>query len=250
MVTTSKGPVFTQAPASGIHEVLILSQDHDASWADLDDRQIGVVMSAVRDRMDAHAHSKVIRYSQVIVNWGRAAGASVEHPHGQLLGISFVPRELVDEQAGFSRFVGGCVLCATAELERTAGTRVIVEEEDALVVAPYWSSAPFEMLVIPASHGAHLHLSSPSGLAAAGSAIAKALRMLRERVGNVSYNLVFHSSPYRAFGNFHWHVHIVPKLTTTAGFELGTGVAINIVSPENAAMVLTGRDEGESAAAV
>ncbi|MGC8465031.1 MAG: galactose-1-phosphate uridylyltransferase [Acidimicrobiales bacterium] len=240
MVTTTKGPVFTQAPASGIHEVLILSQDHASGWADLDDRQLAVVMSAIRDRMDAHAHSKVIRYSQVIVNHGRSAGASMEHPHGQLLGISFVPRELSDEQAGFARFVGGCVLCATIELERTAGSRMICDNDEVIVIAPYWSAVPFEMLVIPTSHSAHLHLSSPSTLGEVGSVINRALRMLREATGHSAYNLVFHSSPYRAFGNFHWHVHILPKLTTKAGFELGTGVAINIVSPEDAAQTLTG----------
>lgn len=249
MVTTTKGPVFTQAPASGIHEVLVLSQDHDATWADLDEQQVGVVMAAIRDRMDAHAHSKVIRYSQAIVNQGRSAGASVEHPHGQLLGISFVPRELADEQAGFSRFVGGCVLCATAELERTSGERVVVEDDEVTVISPYWSAVPFEMLVIPSSHGAHLHLSSPSQLTSVGTAISKALRLLRDSLGNVAYNLVFHSSPYRAFGNFHWHIHILPKLTTVAGFELGTGVSINIVSPEQATGVLTGREGSEAAEA-
>ncbi len=243
MVTVSKGPVFTQAPASGIHEVLILSQDHKATWADLDEDQVGVIMAAMRDRMDAHLHSSVIRYSQIILNQGRAAGASLEHPHAQLLGISFVPRELADEQAGFSRFVGGCLLCATVELEKTIGERVIVEEEEATVISPFWAQSAFEMLIIPKSHGPHLHTSSPYELKSTGIAIKKALNKLRNQVGDIAYNLVFHSSPYRAIGNFHWHVHLFPKLTTKAGFELGTGVSINIISPELATKVLLGAEE-------
>lgn len=240
MVTTTRGPVFTHAPASGKHEVLILSQDHKATWADLEEQQLSRVMEAIRDRVDAHAHSKVVRYSQVIVNHGKEAGASLDHPHGQLLGISFVPRELADEQGGFSRFVGGCVLCATGELERTIGERIVHENDEAIVIAPYWSTVPYEMMVIPNSHGAHLHLSAASALSGVGTAVRQALTQLRDTVGNVAYNIVFHSSPYRAFGNFHWHVHILPKLTSQAGFELGTGVAINIVSPEQASLALRG----------
>ncbi|HEX5945789.1 MAG TPA: galactose-1-phosphate uridylyltransferase, partial [Acidimicrobiales bacterium] len=97
------GPVFTQAAASGIHEVLVFSPDHDSSWADLDDAQAAVTMAAIRDRMEDHASRPQIRYTQMIVNHGREAGASLEHPHGQLLGIPFVPGEIADEEAGFRR---------------------------------------------------------------------------------------------------------------------------------------------------
>lgn len=242
MVSQSKGPVFTSAPASGMHEVLILSQDHKATWADLDDDQIGVVMAAMRDRMDIHAHSGIIRYSQIILNQGRSAGASLEHPHAQLLGISFVPRELVDEQAGFTRFVGGCLLCATSKLESAINQRVVAENENSVIISPYWASTPFEMLVIPKTHGPHMHISSPYELKTIGISIKQTLMTLRNQVSDVAYNLVFHSSPYRSVGNFHWHIHIFPKLTTKAGFELGTGVPINIISPELATSVLKGID--------
>ena len=101
---TVLGPVFTQAPASGIHEVLVLSPDHQRAWADLDDRQVALVMAAVRDRVEDHGRHAVVRHSLVIVNHGREAGASLEHPHGQLLGTPFVSRVVADEAAAFADF--------------------------------------------------------------------------------------------------------------------------------------------------
>lgn len=97
MSVTNIGPVFTQAPASGIHEVVVFSPGHDTTWADLSDPQAGLVMASIRDRIEEHAAVTGLRYSQFIANSGREAGASLDHPHGQLLGMPFVPGELVDE---------------------------------------------------------------------------------------------------------------------------------------------------------
>ncbi len=234
MVVSHLGPVFTRAPARGLHEVLVLSPDHEVGLAELTDDQAALVMSAVRDRARAHAGLAGLRYSQAIVNWGREAGASIEHPHGQLLGIPFVPREISDELAGFARFEGKCLLCTVVGAEEEAGARVVYSDDHVLVVCPFWSGTPFEMLLIPRAHGPHLHESEPAALAAAGRAARTALSLLRRRVGDVPYNVVFHSAPYRPTGTYHWHVHVLPKLTTRAGFELGTGVWVNVVSPEEA----------------
>jgi UDPglucose--hexose-1-phosphate uridylyltransferase len=235
------GPVFTQASASGVHEVLVFSPDHQSSWADLDDKQAGLAMAAIRDRMEDHARRATVRYTQAIVNSGREAGASLDHPHGQLLGIPFVPGEIAEEEAGFRRFEGSCLLCTMLEAEVQAGHRIVLEDERTVVVTPYWSGAPYEMLVLPRTHEIHLENSSPPDVVGVGRAIRDALHMLRAKVGDVAYNLVFHTAPHHHNGPFHWHVHIVPRLTSLAGFEQGTGVLINIVAPELAARHLTGR---------
>ena len=238
MAVTNLGPVFTQAPGSGIHEVLLLGPDHRRSWADLDDRRSALIMQAVAERMTRHADIPGLRYSQAIVNAGREAGASLEHPHGQLMGIPFVPREITYELAGFARFAGNCLLCTTVDAEESAGTRVVYTDDDVLVVCPFWSGTPFEMLVLPRHHCAHLAQAPPSDLAAVGRALQGGLAALRNNLGDVAYNVIFHSAPYRAAGDFHWHAHVLPQATTAAGFELGTGVVINVVSPEEAATTL------------
>jgi len=238
LVVSHLGPCFTQAPASGIHEVLVLSPDHHAGWGELDNSQTDLVMAAIRDRIDTHSQARTLRYTQVIMNSGREAGASIAHPHGQLLGMPFVPRELVDEQAGFARFSGSCLLCTTIDAEEDADLRVVYSDEAVVVICPFWSSLPFEMLVIPRQHDGHLNHSSDADLASVGRAIRDVLHRLSERLGDPAYNLVFHSAPYRATGAFHWHAHLMPKLTTAAAFEMGTGVPINVVAPEEAAEAL------------
>jgi UDPglucose--hexose-1-phosphate uridylyltransferase len=235
MVVDHLGPVFTQAPASGIHEVLVLTPDHNATFADLSDSHAGLVVAAIRDRLAEHAAVPGLRYSQAIVNAGREAGASLAHPHGQLLAMSFVPREISDEQAGFARFEGSCLLCTTIDAEEAAGYRIVMADDHVVVVCPYWSSTAYEMLVIPRAHEGHLHHATPSDATAVGKAVRSALQRLREWLGDVAYNVVFHAAPYRSEGEFHWHVHLLPKVTTHAGFELGTGVPINICPPEVAA---------------
>jgi UDPglucose--hexose-1-phosphate uridylyltransferase len=241
MAVHHDGPVFTQAPASGIHEVFVFSPVHGDSWADLDDRAAGLVMAALRDRIEDHARSSRIRYTQAIVNFGREAGASLSHPHGQLLGMPFVPGEILDEEAGFARFEGQCLMCATMEAELADGARVVFEDDRVVVLCPYWSGSPYEMLVIPRAHESHLQTAAPADLVSTGRALRNVLAMLRETIGDVAYNLVFHTAPHRHEGLFHWHAHIWPKLVSLAGFERGTGVMINIVPPELAAQQLSSR---------
>lgn len=231
------GPVFTQAPASGIHEVLVLSPHHHRAWADLDDRQVALVMAAVRDRVEAHARHAVVRHSLVIVNHGREAGASLEHPHGQLLGTPFVSRVVDDEAAAFAAG-DECLLCATVDEERREGHRVVDDQGSALVLSPYWAGSPYELLVLPTTHRAEVNGSAPADVVAVGRAVRDGLQRLRGLLGDVPYNLVLHTAPHGLDGPFHWHVHVVPRVTSVAGFEQGTGALINIVAPELAARQL------------
>jgi UDPglucose--hexose-1-phosphate uridylyltransferase len=240
MVVEHLGPIFTLADASGCHEVLVVHPDHNSSWADLSDEQANLVMSAIAARAEAHANMSELRYSQAIVNYGREAGASLVHPHGQLLGLPFVPGEILAEQAGFDRFSGACLLCTTIEAELDAGTRIVYEDEHVVVLCPFWSGTPYEMLAIPRTHGAHLHTADQSALGSVGIGLRHALSNLKAALGDLAYNIVFHSAPYRGQGVFHWHAHVYPKVTTRAGFELGTGVLINVVPPEEATTVLAG----------
>ena len=258
MEVTRLSPIFQQAPANGIHEVLVFSPEHTAGWADLSDQQAGLVMAAIRDRAEDHARQSAVRYTQIIVNHGREAGASLAHPHGQLLGIPFVPGELVDELAGFARFATetarslerpelaesaapDCLLCRTVQAEVETGHRVVVTRDRAVVLSPFWAGSPYELLVLPTTHESHLSHAAPGDLVATGRALRDALASLRSLLGDVAYNVVFHTAPHHDRAGFHWHVHLVPRLTSFAGFEQGTGVRINIVAPEDAAEQLRAR---------
>jgi UDPglucose--hexose-1-phosphate uridylyltransferase len=232
------GPVHTEAEASGIHEVLVYSRDHHATLATLTDQQVGNVMDVLRRRFIEHAEAPGVRYTQAIVNHGRESGASLAHPHGQLLGMPFVPGELLDEERAFGRFHGGCILCATVEAEIADPVRVVLADEDCVVVSPYWAGSPYELLVIPRHHAVHLQDDTAETVAAVGRRLRDAIKALNAKLGDVAFNLVLHTAPHQHQGPFHWHIHIWPKMVTVAGFERGTGVMINIVSPEDAAAEL------------
>ena len=232
------GPVHVMAEASGTHEVFVFTPEHRGGIDTFQDDACADIMVMLKQRLLHHAESGHIRYTQAIVNHGREAGASLSHPHGQLLGLPFVPGEILDEERAFVRFEGGCIMCATIEAEAAADERVVIENDDAMVVCPFWSGGPYEMLIMPKKHHQHLPDASDDALAGVGRAIRDALAHLNTVFTDVAFNLVFHTAPHQHDGPFHWHAHLWPKLTTVAGFERGTGVMINIVPPETAAQEL------------
>lgn len=125
----------------------------------------------------------------------------------------------------------------------TRAHRVVSDKDGVVVVTPWWSGAPFEVLVIPEAHEAHeghLRHAVTGDLAAVGHAVRDVVRRLGELLGDVAYNVVFHTLPHHGDDPFHWHVHVVPRVHSVGGFEQGTGVPINIVAPEDACRLLAG----------
>jgi UDPglucose--hexose-1-phosphate uridylyltransferase len=146
------GPVHVAAEAGGIHEVFVYTPEHEGGLDQLDDAAAAEMMRALQRRLDEHAAAAGIRYTQVIINHGREAGASLSHPHAQILGLPFVPSEILEEERAFARFAGGCVICTTIEAELAAGERVVFADDDVACITPYWSGAPFELLLMPRRH--------------------------------------------------------------------------------------------------
>lgn len=112
------------------------------------------------------------------------------------------------------------------------------DDDTCLVVCPFWSGTPYEMLVLPKVHEGHLARADDDTLAGVGRSLRDALASMRKQVGDLAYNLVVHTLPHQHDTLFHWHVHIVPRVASVVGFEQGTGVLINIVAPEAAADLL------------
>ena len=233
-----QGPVHVMAEGTGIHEVFVYSPEHELSLDQLTDHAAAQFMLALKNRFVDHATIPHIRYTQAILNHGREAGASLSHPHGQLLGLPFVPGEVLDEERAFARFAGGCLLCTTVEAELATGERVVFANDDVAVICPYWSGSPYELLIVPRRHEGHLQSAGDGSLEAVGRALRDATAFLNRAIGDVAYNVGFHTAPHAHTGEYHWHVHVWPNLVTQAGFERGTGVLINIVPPEQAAEVL------------
>jgi UDPglucose--hexose-1-phosphate uridylyltransferase len=228
------GSLYRSAPTAGVHEVVIHNPDHEATLADLPVAAVGRAMAAWRARLAAH-RDEPLGAVLVIVNQGRTAGASLEHPHSQVFATAGRPDRVQHE---LDRLAGdACAACATVAAERD-GPRLVGTTGGLLTICPWASAAAFEALVLPTTHRPRFE----EGDAGDDTAMATAVRGLLRRFCGVAgdhapYNLVLHSAP-PGVDDFHWHLHLLPRLTTFGGFELGTGVIINVVDPDRAADAL------------
>jgi UDPglucose--hexose-1-phosphate uridylyltransferase len=230
----SNGGLYRSEPTAGVHEVVIHNPDHWATLAELPEPAVARVMAAWRGRLAAHRDPS-LGSVLIIVNQGRTAGASLEHPHSQVFATAGRPDRV---RAELDRLTGdACAACATVAAERD-GPRLVGRTGELLAICPWASAAPFEVLLLPGEHRPRFE----DGGAADDDAMAAALGDLLRRFCGVAgdrapYNLVLHSAP-PGVDDFHWHLHLLPRLTTYGGFELGTGVIINVVDPDRAAEAL------------
>ena len=238
---------FWQRDAIGACEVLISSPDHRAPTPMLPRHQVEEVVQSYLDRYRHHAHNAALEHVLILYNHGRPAGASLEHPHSQLYAIAVQSPNVDDELEGARRFHetnGACVFCRTLEDEHRAGTRVIFENEGFVVFAPYAARTPFETWIMPRRHMASFGDLDPSGEKAAfAEALQLILKAFYDGLNDPPFNYFIHSAPLKADAPdaYHWHLELIPKLSTAAGFELGTGMWINVVKPEESAAYLRDR---------
>jgi UDPglucose--hexose-1-phosphate uridylyltransferase len=232
--TINNGGLYRATPTAGVHEVIVHNPDHWATLADLAVPQAARAMAAWRLRLVAH-HDQPLGAVLIIVNQGRTAGASLEHPHSQVFATAGRPDRV---QAELDRLAGdGCAACATVAAERD-GPRLVGVTGELLAICPWASAAAFEALLLPAVHRPRFEDGGAGQDTAMAAAVGDLLRRFRGVAGdNAPYNLVLHSAP-PGVDDFHWHLHLLPRLTTYGGFELGTGVIINVVDPDRAADAL------------
>jgi UDPglucose--hexose-1-phosphate uridylyltransferase len=233
--------LYRAAPTAGAHEVVVHSPDHYATLADQPAAGVARVLAGWKQRLAAW-HAADLGSVTVIVNQGRLAGASLEHPHSQVFATAARP---VVVEAELARLAGpDCVACALLNKER-GGERVVDDTDGLLVLCPWASSLPFEALLLPAEHLARFEHAGP-GEAATAAALGGLLRRLAAACGpRTPYNLVLHTAP-PGVGDFHWHLHLFPRLTTFGGFELASGIVINVVDPDRAAEALRAAGPGLS----
>jgi len=227
----SEAGLYRAAPATGAHEVVVQSPDHFATLADLPEPDAARVVAAWRQRL-AVRRDAPLGAAVVIVNQGRLAGASLEHPHSQLFATAIRPDLVAAELERLGRH--DCAACAVLNKER-GGERVVADADGLVTLCPWASAAPFEAMILPDQHLSRLgDPGGPEDLAVA-RALAGLLRRLDAAAGpRTPYNLVLHTAPPRT-DDFHWHLHLLPRLTTYGGLELATGIIVNVVDPDHAA---------------
>ncbi len=177
-------------------------------------------------------------YLQVVQNWGTQAGARTNHLCLDLYDLPQVPHRIAEELGGAARFVireGECPFCRAVREETVRADRLVWQDDSSLAYAPYASRSPFEVWVVPRRHEADFGRASDADIASSGEALRRVLGLLAT-LGGPPYNLVLHTAPLRerVDATYHWHWEIHPRLREIAGLELGTGLPVNPVSPEEA----------------
>ncbi len=225
--------LFSAAPAAGAHEVIVNAPEPVHSLADLTAEQVALAMGVWRERMRAHAATAACVH--VLVNEGHDGGASLPHTHAQLYALEFVPAGIARERERFGahavRTMGGNLLGDLVQEEVRRRERLVAVDDEAVLLAPYASRLPYQLLLAPRRPRAHFEADGPLGAAL----LHDALQRLRRHFGAVPpLNLWVRTAP-RGAEHFCWRIDIVPRLTQLAGLELGTGVHLCVIAPEQAA---------------
>jgi UDPglucose--hexose-1-phosphate uridylyltransferase len=232
----SEPDLFRSSPAPGYHEVIVHSPRHRVSLGQLEDEELAAAVAAWRSRMLEHSERSA--YVQLIVNEGREAGASLEHSHAQLYALGFVPAAVARERERFVSYnqhtMGGDLLAEIASEEVRRRERLVAIDDEALLVCPWASRSPFELRIIPRTTAPRFERDGEVGVAMLRTALA-ALAARFEQVPQL--NLWTVSAP-RGADEFHWHLDIAPRIGIRAGFEMSTGVELNVYPPERAASEL------------
>jgi UDPglucose--hexose-1-phosphate uridylyltransferase len=221
-VVPNKYPVVG-GDVAGAHEVVVLSPDHDRDLGALDTEQARLAIRMLRDRAAFHvAHG--LEHTQAFVNHGRGAGASIAHPHAQMVALAFEPPAV--SAAAARRAAAGHDLVAASLSE--ARTRGLLLCEGA---APCWSAwaapTPYELLVAHPDAGPQFAAAPDEHVDAVVAGVQHGLTRVAAHLGRVPYNVVFHDVP-----GGRWYARITVRVFTHAGFELGTDVLVNAVPGE------------------
>jgi UDPglucose--hexose-1-phosphate uridylyltransferase len=224
--------LFTAQPAAGVQEVIVNAPDPVSSLADLRVDQVVTAVDGWRERMAAHAGAACVH---LLVNERREAGASLPHTHAQLYALPFVPAAVARERERFgayaTRTMGGNLLGDLVQEEVRLRDRIVAIDDEAVLMAPYASRVPFQLMLAPRRPRPRFEDVGPTG----AGLLHDALTRLGAKLGAPPpLNLWVRTAP-RGADSFCWRIDIVPRLTHLAGLELGTGVNLCVVAPEQAA---------------
>ncbi len=230
-------------PGIGRHEVIIESPRHLIGAAEQSAENIGEVFEVYRQRMLAIKQDQRLVYGLVFKNVGSLAGASLEHVHSQLVGLPIVPVQVADELARSRELMaasGRCIFCDLVDRERAAGVRMVLDTPEFVAFCPFAARTPFETWLLPVRHESHFENISGALVAQLAQTLKRVLDRIEARLDRLAYNYLIHTAPFDtpALGHYHWHIEIIPRVTTIAGFEWGSGFNINPLPPEDAAALL------------
>jgi UDPglucose--hexose-1-phosphate uridylyltransferase len=227
----------------GFHEVII-TRDHDRSLAFFDKAEAFLLLEAYQRRFWALKDHPCVKYISIFHNHGQQAGASISHPHSQLIAIPVVPPDIGRSLEGSGKYWKKhkkCIHCQMIAWQRRNKEGIVYENKYAIAFCPFVSRSSFEVRIFPKFHEARFELVSPKHLEYVADVLRKSLSKLYKGLKDPSYNFFLHTAPsfdLKKWKHYHWHIEIIPKTKIFAGFEMGTGIDVCTIEPEKAASYL------------
>jgi len=229
----------------GVHEVIVESPAHDTSLSMMGDAEVEKVVATYLDRYHKAFADHRVEAVTLFRNHGSAAGTSLLHPHSQLIGTPVIPnavRERLESALHYYDDNGICIFCATLQQELRDQSRLVAENKHFVAFIPYAALTPFHMWIYPRRHCASFGAITADEIASFARILRGVLRKLHLGLNDPDFNLVVRTAPRESHHvrYYHWYLSVVPRLTKAAGFELGSGMFINVSRPEESASFLRG----------
>jgi UDPglucose--hexose-1-phosphate uridylyltransferase len=249
-----EGRLFRQMGGCGAHEVIIDSPDHNIVPASMSVDQLSLILRVMRDRFNDLMRDPRFQSIVIFKNYGPTAGTSLSHPHSQLIATPVTPRTVRQKLAIAQQYfdeTGDCLYCALLSDELADGKRVLAQNSHFAAILPYASHVPFETWILPRHRQSSFRWMDPSLLHPLAEILKTVLLKLHVGLGGPDFNLTIITAPRgdEDSESFMWFIEILPRLATPAGFELGSGMSINTMLPEEAADFLRGVDISKAAQA-
>lgn len=227
----------------GAHEIVIETPNHFEEMSDMQESHIEEIIWAWRDRVVDLKKDKRFKYILIFKNKGSQAGASLKHPHSQIIVLPIVPIRVFQELDGsrdYYNFKDRCVFCDIIQQEIEEKDRLVEENHEFISIVPFAPRFPFELWILPKKHSSDFIDVSKSDVVSLSKVLKKSLLRLKKVLNDPPFNLIIHTSPLDKYNldYYHWHIEIMPRLTKVAGFEWGTGFYINPTRPEDCAKYL------------
>lgn len=231
----------------GMHEVVVETPDPGLQLPDMPVQQVQEVIWAWRDRTLSMYKDPRFKYVLMFKNYGAEAGASIHHPHSQIIALPFIPKEVADALEGARRYYDykeRCVYTDMLRQELKDGARMVMENDEFAAFCPFASRFPFEVVILPKEHDPYFEGITKNSVVNLAAIVRGCLRKLKLALNDPSYNMIVHTTP-PSMGKAPyttWRIEILPSLSRVAGFEWGSGCFINPVKPEDAAQFLRDAD--------
>jgi len=242
IITKKEGKFYKRISAYGFHE-LVITKDHKLNFPDFSIYQIKEILDCYQKRFQFLSKQKHIKYIAIFSNYKREAGASIAHPHSQIVAIPLIDTDLkraIEKSGRYWRKNKKCIYCQLNNWEKRAKKRIIFENNDFLAVCPFASKIAFQVIISPKFHSPSFASITDSQKLKLAEAFKYILLKYRKVLNDPPYNFYLHSAPLpsKNYPFYHWHWTFLPKTSIWAGFEVSTHMEVSSVAPEEAAKIL------------